>query len=177
MAFQISDITSHLQYGGARPSLFQVQIMNPATAMADIKAPFMCKGSEIPGSTLSQIEVPYFGRTIKVAGTRQYDNWSVTVINDEDFLVRRALEQWSKEINSYKGNIREFGSSAPSEYKSRAQVTQYSQTGQILRVYQVEGIFPLNVGGIELDWENGNQIEQFRVDFAMDFWDVVGEAD
>lgn len=176
MSFSVSEIQSALQFGGARPSLFQVQIMNPVTTIADLKSPFLVRGSELPPSVLGQIEVPYFGRHIKVAGSRTYDNWSVTVINDEDFLVRRAIEQWSKVINDYAGNINEFGTSAPSEYKSTAQVTQYGQTGNVLRVYQMNGIFPTNIGAIELDWDNGSQIEVFRVDFAMDLWQVVGDT-
>lgn len=175
MAFSINEIKSQLQYGGARPSLFQVRFSNPATAEADIKVPFMVKAASLPSSIVSEIQVPYFGRRIKVAGVRTYENWSVTVINDEDFRVRRALEAWSRKINTYVGNTRDFGSSAPAEYKQRAEVIQYGQTGAILRTYQFEGIFPLNVSPIEVNWENGDQIEEFTCEFAVDYWTVPGE--
>ena len=175
MAFSVNEIKSQLQFGGARPSLFQVRFTNPATGEADLKVPFMVKAAQLPASTVSQIEVPYFGRRIKVAGTRTYENWSVTVINDEDFKIRRAIEAWSRRINTYIGNLRDFGTAAPAEYKSRAEVIQYGQTGNILRTYQFEGIFPLNVGTIELNWESGDQVEEFTVEFAVDYWTVPGE--
>jgi hypothetical protein len=175
MAFSVNEIKSQLQFGGARPSLFQVRFTNPATGEADLKVPFMVKAAQLPASTVSQIEVPYFGRRIKVAGTRTYENWSVTVINDEDFKIRRAIEAWSRRINTYIGNLRDFGTAAPAEYKSRAEVIQYGQTGNILRTYQFEGIFPLNVGAIELNWESGDQVEEFTVEFAVDYWTVPGE--
>ena len=175
MAFSVNEIKSQLQFGGARPSLFQVRFTNPATGEADLKVPFMVKAAQLPASTVSQIEVPYFGRRIKVAGTRTYENWSVTVINDEDFKIRRAIEAWSRRINTYIGNLRDFGTPAPAEYKSRAEVIQYGQTGNILRTYQFEGIFPLNVGAIELNWESGDQVEEFTVEFAVDYWTVPGE--
>jgi hypothetical protein len=175
MAFSVNEIKSQLQFGGARPSLFQVRFTNPATGEADLKVPFMVKAAQLPASTVSQIEVPYFGRRIKVAGTRTYENWSVTVINDEDFKIRRAIEAWSRRINTYIGNLRDFGTAAPAEYKSRAEVIQYGQTGNILRTYQFEGIFPLNIGAIELNWESGDQVEEFTVEFAVDYWTVPGE--
>lgn len=175
MAFSVNEIKSQLQFGGARPSLFQVRFTNPATSEADLKVPFMVQAAQLPASSVSQIEVPYFGRRIKVAGTRTYENWSVTIMNDEDFKIRRAMETWSRRVNTYIGNIREFGSSAPAEYKSRAEVVQFGQTGQILRTYQFEGIFPLNIGAIELNWESGDQIETYQVEFAVDYWTVPGE--
>lgn len=175
MAFSVNEIKSQLQFGGARPSLFQVRFTNPATGEADLKVPFMVKAAQLPASTISQIEVPYFGRRVKVAGTRTYENWSVTVINDEDFKIRRAIEAWSRRVNTYTGNLRDFSTAAPAEYKSRAEVIQYGQTGNILRTYQFEGIFPLSVGAIELNWESGDQIEEFQVEFAVDYWTVPGE--
>jgi hypothetical protein len=178
MAFNVQDIKSQLQFGGARPSLFQVTFTNPATAVADIKVPFLCRAASLPGSSLPSIEVPYFGRRTKVAGTsRQYENWTVTVINDEDFLIRGALESWSSRINAYQGNIRNFATAAPAEYQSRAQVIQYGQTGNVLRTYIFENIFPLNVSPIELNWDSADQIEEFTVEFALDYWTIDGVAD
>ena len=81
MAFNINDLRSQLTFGGAKSSLFQVQITNPINGIADIKIPFMVKASSVPSSTLSTIEVPYFGRKIKLAGNRSFAEWSVTVIN------------------------------------------------------------------------------------------------
>jgi hypothetical protein len=176
MAFNINEIKAQLQYGGARPSLFQVRFLNPATSDADLKVPFMVKAAAIPAAMQGDIPVPYFGRKIKVAATgRTYDNWTVTVINDEDFRVRKALEAWSHRINLPVRNLRDFGTSAPAEYKQRAEIVQYGQTGQVLRVYQFEGIFPVNVSPIEMNWENGDTIEEFTCEFALDYWTVPGE--
>lgn len=136
----------------------------------------MIKAASIPASTVSAIDVPYFGRRIKVKGTRTYEDWNVTIINDENFRVRKAMEEWSKRLNTYSGNLLDFGSSAPAEYKSRAEVVQYGQTGDILRTYLFEGIFPINIGAIDLNWETGDAIEEFPVTFAIDYWEVPGEA-
>ena len=174
MAFNIQEIRSQLVLGGARASLFQVQIANPANGAGDIKVPFMVKAAAIPASTLGSIEVPYFGRKIKVAGDRTFAEWTVTIINDEDFLIRNAMEQWSNSINSHAGNIREFGSASPLLYKSNAQITQFSKTGVPIREYTFNGMFPTEVSAIEMAWETTDAIEEFTVNFQYDFWEVSG---
>lgn len=176
MAFNINEIKSQLTYGGARPTLFSVKIFNPANSTADAKTEFMVQTSQIPSSTLSPIEVSYFGRKIKLAGDRTYDVWTVTVINDEDFLIRNAMEEWSNRINGSLTNLRTFGGSQPSLYKSQALVTQYGRTGESLRQYKFNGIFPLEISPIELDWGATDTIETFSVTFAYDNWEVSGRT-
>jgi len=174
MAFNVNEIRSQLTLGGARPSLFQVTIQNPANSVADIKVPFMVQASSIPESTLGQITVPYFGRQIKLAGDRTFGTWTVNIINDEDFLIRNAMEQWSNTINSHQGNLRGFGASSPLLYKSQAQVIQYSKTGLPIRTYQFNGIFPLSIGAIDLNWGTTDTIQNFSVTFAYDWWEISG---
>lgn len=173
MAFNINDLRSQLTFGGAKPSLFQVQITNPANGVADIKVPFMVKAAAIPSSSLAAIEVPYFGRRIKLAGDRSFAEWTVTVINDEDFLVRNAMEQWMSSINSHQGNLTNFASASPLQYKAQAQITQYSKTGVPLRVYNFNGLFPTELSPMEMNWE-ASGIEEFTVTFQYDWWNVSG---
>lgn len=174
MAFNVNEIRSQLTFGGARNSLFQVTFTNPANSVADIKVPFLCRAAQIPEANLGIIEVPYFGRRVKLAGDRTYGEWSVTVMNDEDFLIRNALEQWSNSINSFQGNIRQFDSASPLLYKGTAEVTQFSKTGVPLRTYKFNGIFPSLVSPIELDWGQTDTIEEFTVTFQYDWWEVSG---
>jgi len=174
MAFNINEIRSQLTLGGARQSLFQVQIQNPANSVADIKVPFMVRTAQIPSSDLGVIEVPYFGRRIKLAGDRVFGDWTVTVINDEDFLIRNAMEEWSNKINTLQGNLRAFSAASPLLYKANAQVTQFSKTGVPIRTYTFNGIYPSSVSTIDLDWASTDQIEEFAVTFQYDYWEVTG---
>lgn len=174
MAISIRDIKSQLVNGGYRPTHFSVRIFNPANSVADIKTQFMVEAASIPASSLGQIEVGYFGRKIKLAGDRVYANWDVRVINDTDFLVRNALETWSNEMNGAETNLRGFGGPQPALYKSQAQVIQYNAVGDIVREYQFEGLFPVEIGPIDLDWNATDQIATFSVSFAYDMWRVVG---
>lgn len=167
MAFNINEMRSQLTYGGARQNLFQVQINNPANSAGDAKTRFMCQAAQLPGSDLGVIPVYYFGRQMKLAGDRTFGEWTVTIINDEDFLIRNAMEEWSNAINRLQRNVREIN-----RYKSQAQVTQFAKDGSKLRTYEFSGLFPSNISPIELDWSTTDQIELFQVTFQYDYWTV-----
>lgn len=174
MAFNVSELKSQLTFGGARPSLFQVVINNPVNATANFKSPFMIKEASIPDSTISEIEVPYFGRSIKFAGDRKFADWEVTIINDEDFLVRNAMEEWMNSINSHESNVRGFAQASSEQYKANGQVQQLGKTGVVLREYTFYGLFPTTVAAIPLGWEKNNAIEEYSVTFAYDYWKISG---
>lgn len=172
MAFNVEEIRSQLVAGGARPNQFMVQITNPINGVADLKTPFMVRAASVPASDLGTIRVPYFGRRIKLAGDRSYDDWNTVVYNDEDFLIRNAIEQWSHAINSAQGNLRTTGSPSPLLYKSTAEVTQFSKVGTPIRTYKFTGLYPAQVSSMELDWGVENTIQEFRVTWAYDYWEV-----
>ena len=48
MAFNINEIKSQLTYGGAKASLFEVQLLNPIDAAGDAKIPFIVQASSLP---------------------------------------------------------------------------------------------------------------------------------
>lgn len=172
MAFNINEFKAQLVGGGARPTLFQVQITNPIVPIADIKVPFMVKAAALPESTLGSYVIPYFGRQIKYAGDRVFNDWPVTIINDEDFAIRNAMESWSNAINTHGSNLR----SLPQSYKSNAIVTQFGKDGKALRTYVFEGMYPVNIDAIPLSWEQTDTIEEFGVTFQYDLWRVEGST-
>ena len=170
MAFNINEFKSQLVGGGARPTLFKVQITNPIEPIADFKVPFMAKTAALPGSSVGSYVVPYFGRQVKYAGDRVFEDWPITIINDEDFAIRNAMEAWSNAINSHDSNTR----SLPQDYKSNAVVTQYSKDGSPIRTYVFEGIYPVAIEAIGLSWDQTDTIEEFGVTFQYDLWKVEG---
>ena len=187
MAFSIDQFKSALALGGARPSLFEVQItFNPGNGIITdglLKAPFMVRATTIPASTVGSFPVPYFGRQIKLAGDRVFEDWQVTVINDEDFAVRAAFEEWSKLINSHEPNLASLRpglgtiGASTTGYKANAVVKQYSKLGgPPIRTYQFIGLYPTIISDIQLGWNEVDQIEEFAVQFSYDYWEVVTSA-
>lgn len=170
MAFNLNEFAGKLTRGGARASLFEVRLETPTFA-DDIKdiAPFMVKAAEVPASTIAAVEVPYFGRKVKIAGDRTFADWTVTIINDEDFAIRKAMEQWMNAINGHQSNLNTAGAT-PINYKVQAQVLQYAKTGEIIRVYNFNGMFPTELSNMTLGWDAGAEPQEFTVTFTYDWW-------
>lgn len=177
MAFNINDLRANLNLGGARPTLFNVQLTFPngvSSGAAGRKFEFTCEAASLPASTLGTIPVAYFGRIIKFAGDRTFEPWTVTVVNDEDFVVREALEAWSSLMNTRVSNLRDTNTSNANEYKTTAQITQYGRTGEVLRKYVMQGLWPSEIEAITMNWGEQDQIEKFRTTFQFDWFDVEG---
>jgi len=171
MAFSVQEFQGQMEFGGARPSLSEVNITNPFNSAADEKVRFMAKAAQIPGTTLTPITVNYFGRPVKFAGNRTYEDWTVTVINDEDFSIRAGLEEWAQNINSTQGNLRLTGAN-PEAYKSQGQVIHYGKQGNVIREYKFVGLFPTAISPIELSWDTADAIEEYTVTWTYDFFTV-----
>lgn len=177
-----------LIYGGARPTHFAVMMTFPPiisnTALS--RHPFLIKATQLPSSNIDAVEVPYFGRKIKLAGDRVFDNWAITVMNDEDFAIRNAFEEWHNGINSIISNtldpeIASVTGEIGNSYKTDAIVTQFSKVGvdsvgdfdgdQARKTYKFNGVFPIAVEPINVSWEDTNQVEQFDVILAYDWYE------
>lgn len=177
MTFNINDFRGKLVGGGARANLFQVIINSPTGANVALNTEqlsFMCKAASLPGSSVGTIEVPYFGRTIKVAGDRSFQDWTVTVINDEPFDLRNAFERWQSAMASFDtkaGKKTGLGATGnPASYSVNGQIIQYGKEGNIIKTVNLINMFPYNVGEIQLSWDAATQIEEFQVTFAYDYF-------
>ena len=181
----IVDFKSKMIGGGARSNLFEVTIEYPDLLglPTDSDGPkatgeFLIKAAEIPASNLGNIPVPFRGRVLPVAGDRTFDPWTVTVINDNNFKIRDAMEKWSNFINDLQTSQ---GIVNPEDYQTSAFVKQLSREGEanpgtidILREYRFEGIYPNVVSSIPLDYGATDQIEEFQVTFNYLFYSVTG---
>ena len=174
MPFNINTFKSNgLVYGGARPSLFSVFLSVPQglgiDSVSTDKFRFVCRTAELPASSVSAFDVPYFGRKVKIAGDRNFTDWQVNIMNDEDFSVRSLFETWSNALNRHVSNVRD-PVAAREGYKADLEVVQYGKDGNVIRSYQIVGAFPTDIGAISLDWDTQNSIETFPVTFAYDYW-------
>lgn len=178
MAFNIQDFRSRMQFDGARPNLFDCTIQFPVPGIANGTSAsqdftFMCRAAQLPGSTVNPIPVNYFGRELKFAGNRTFPEWTVTVINDEDFNIRNAFEVWMNNLNSHRNNLRDANYVNTSDYQRDAYVKQYGKTGNVLKSYKIIGLFPIDVSPIELDWAANDMIEEYAVTFSYQWWEQI----
>ena len=176
--FNVVDFTTAIRSGGARTNLMWAKITSPTTGMDNIFS-YLCKASNIPGSTITPIEVPYFGRNVKVAGeSREFAPLTTTVVNDEDAAIYKAMVKWFEKFNQAKGNVAEA-----SLFNSRANYTATIT----LEMYKKEGgsnpdqdwvfhnAWPSNMSAIDLNWDSVNTIQEFTIDWQYDYY-LHGQA-
>ena len=174
----LSSFKSALIGGGVRPNLFEVQLTTVpegVTWNAETMS-FMCKAAQIPASNIASVDVPFRGRILKVAGDRTVDNWTVTIINDENMQLRRGFEMWVEHMARLDNNV---GATNPAAYMMQATVFQLGRGGArnatdnngeeqvILAEYEFRDIFPVNVSPIELSFDSSDTIEEYTVEFAV----------
>lgn len=170
---KITDFKSKLSGGGARNNLFEVVLSFPEAAPADTnvldKSRFLVKSVALPGSTVAPLTVAFRGRTLKLAGDRTFDTWTITVINDTDFAIRSAFENWMNVINRVSDNT---GVTDPALYQADAFVYQLDRDGSTLRAYHFYDLFPTNISAIQLAYET-DAIQEFTVEMQVLWWEAV----
>jgi len=193
----ITAFKSKLAGGGARPNLFEVEIPSfPVAAGANVwrtgsdqeadTFKFLCKAAQLPASNIAPIDVPFRGRILKVAGDRTFDTWTVTVINDENFLLRNAFEVWMQGISKNSNNT---GATNPGSYMTYALVHQLGRGADRgiesttnspaadgtaitpLKTYTFYDIFPTNISAIDLSYDSSDAIEEYTVEFQIQYWE------
>ena len=174
----ISQFKSALIGGGARPNLFEVELTTlPAGISWDADSfRYMCKAAQLPAQNVANIDVPFRGRIFKVAGDRTIDTWTVTIINDEGFILRNAFEEWAELIAKLDTNL---GATDPSAYMTNAKVFQLGRgsstsskssegtSNAVLKEYEFVDIWPSNVAAIDLSYDSSDTIEDFTVEFQV----------
>ena len=182
MAFNLDQFRNNLKDGGARPSLFEAELRWPQTVTTGVDAAaasrFMVKVSELPASTMAPIQVGYFGRKLNVVGDRTFAPLSVTVINDEDFIIRRALEEWMDRMSGVSSAVSQYrGGSSDGGYTTTLSVAQFGRQGPSnrLRGYEFVGAFPIAVAAVPLSWDDADSIESYTCEFQYQWWEVAGE--
>ena len=194
----ISNFKSALRGGGARPNLFEVNMnwpigndMGSWGNSVENEFQFLCKAASLPSSNITPIEIPFRGRTLKVAGDRTFDVWTITVINDENFRIRTKFEEWMNGISKLTDAS---GATDPNQYMASAVVNQLGRGAnqgrhskgpsgaatvdgtdgrtdvKPLRTYYFSDIFPTEVSEIALSYDSTDTIEEFTVTFQVQYW-------
>ena len=180
-----SNVSSFIQRvgQGVKPNMFMVDVNFPGSlgkSADDLETTnIMCKSAALPGSNLGVIEVPFRGRTVKIAGDRTFDTWTVTFFNDKDFKLRAFFEEWANKINTHEANTSElFVPNSSTGYTADLKVKQLEKddttTGSILRQYTLFYCFPTNVSQIDLAYDSNDQIEEFTVEWQYSYFKAEG---
>ena len=172
---QIDDFKANLIGGGARANQFRVTITPPSGIAIGLdvrRSSFLVTASNLPGSTLGEIAVPFRGRNIYVTGDRPApETWTVTFYNDTDFMIRNAMERWHNGINDFANNT---GVTTPADYQTDLFVEQLDRDDTILKTYIFRNAFPLTIGTIDLSNAEAGEIETFEETWRYQHFEPSG---
>jgi len=161
--YNISNFLSKFQIG-ARPNLFRVDV-----PMLGRTAPFMVKGAQIPGRTISKVPVNYRDNQFFVSGDTTYQDWTINVLNDINYDVRFRLEDWMNKIKE-QGETRGVSGW---DYLADGTVTQLDNNGEDVITYKMFNMFPVDVTPIDLSWDTTSAIEEYQVTFSFSHFGKV----
>ena len=169
---------------GIKPNMFSVDINFPGgsdfTNGDKQLTNILCKSAALPGSNLGVIEVPFRGRTVKIAGDRTFDTWTATFFADSNMEVRGLFEDWANSINSHEANTAErfLPNQGTTGYMADLFVSQLEKDdqvgGSVIRTYQLHHCFPTNVSAIDLAYDSNDQIEEFTVEWQYSYFKAEG---
>lgn len=145
-----------------RPNRFKVEIDG-----IDTKLEFLCRTANIPESTIGQIDIPYMGLNIPVAGDRPAGRtWEIEVFMDVNTVVRDQLETWQESIRPQEI----VGGTETSSYIRTGIADLLDTNGNTLRSYRMLRIWPVTLGEISLSHDSTDTIAQYPVTFSITGW-------
>ena len=174
---------------GVKPNMFVVDVSWPTDLDNKPEGDnrelvnLLCKSTALPASNIGVIEVPFRGRTVKIAGDRTFDTWTATFFNDKDFKIRSYFEKWLEQINTHESNNAPLfvPTNSNAGYMASVKVKQMRkddrESGSILRQYDLLHAFPTSVSQIDLAYDSNDQIEEFSVEFQYSYWTSPGSPE
>lgn len=172
----IQDFLANFQGGGARPNRYEVILTFPdgvpGAQDASRKIGFTCKASAVPSTNIGIVEVPYMGRMVKIPGDKVWDDWTCTILLDNDLKGRKVFETWHEMLLGFRSNVAQPQMVNPNNAFASAEVVLLDRADGVLAGgnYLVEGIFPQQVSEVTLGYDQNDQIMEQTVTFAINGW-------
>jgi hypothetical protein len=160
--FNLKTFRSAIHHIG-RNQYFQIQI--PDIGSYDILTA-LCRSTTMPPKTHETIDVYYRGLPMKIDGRATFDAWNVTFLSDEGQTLRNIMMSWMEKAY----NVSNLENLTHIQYKAdNVSVSKLAANKQIVSGVTFFGIWPTQVGEVELNQEGGS-VETFEVTFSYDFW-------
>ena len=155
----INQFKANLIGAGPRNNRFEVFIPRSGS-----KIQFLCKTASIPGQTIAPMEIKYKGLTVKLAGDRTFEDWTVAIYNDTEFSSRTAIERWMQDIVPLDSST--VSSTGYDYMVDKATVSQLGRDDSVIATYEFFNMWPTALAAIDLDATGGDGLTTSDVTFA-----------
>ena len=154
----INQFKANLIGGGLRGNRFEVFIPRSGN-----KIQFLCKTASIPGQTIDPIELTHRCLKFNIAGNRTFEDWTVSIYNDQDFSARNAIEAWMGTIVPMDDStLEDLGY----DYMvDKATISQLGRDDSVVATYEFFNMWPTTITAIDMDASGGEEITETGVTF------------
>lgn len=152
--------------GGSRPNMYSISLVCPIGPIPQLQ--FYCKAATLPQSFLGEIMVPYMGRVAKYPGDRQFDDWTIDVLNDQNMTLRNTFELWNELFNSNSGNSTPYPN--PRAAFGTAVVSQLDRNYKVIKWYQFFDLWPELISQVQLGYDQNDTVSDFQVTFKYSYF-------
>lgn len=168
MQKSIEDFKAALSLGGVRPTMYEVTFSIPESLRLNsevevydvLNFSMLTKAASIPSESLTSLSLGLpAGAVLKLPGSRIFEPWSCTVINDGGMRLRGLFETWSDRIIGREAPLREMNES---DYLSTLEVTQLDRAGAPVRRYTLHYCYPLTISNQQLSYDS-ETVSEFTV--------------
>lgn len=150
----------------SRVNRFRVEGFNIAGGGQDLQ--FFAKGATLPATNVGVLDVPYQGRLIKLDGDRTYEDFTITIMDNEGMGLRRQFEEWSNEYNDPENNV----SNQDFAYRTGF-VTLLGRDDSESIKFEIVDAVCYNVAQVDLGWDQNDQILEFQVTIGYNYHRIV----
>lgn len=176
------------QFKGTRNNRFKIVLTPPATGTPAKGASAVTiqsdltlygKATALPTASIGMIPVPWMGRVIKFSGERTFADWSVQLYDsgEAEGDVRRSMMNWLEAMNTARTHDISYNYTGTAEIHwddlAGTQSSNHNVQNGFKRKVKLNGVFPIDVGELQLSYDNVDQFSEFPVTFAYDFWEYM----
>lgn len=171
--FDITKFSAIISKNSPAPlNKFQVFLVPPLAIRNPIldDLPMLCDTVNLPGMSLGSDEFRHkgYGLAEKRPTTFGFDDVTITIIGDSNGKVNELLQAWSNLIFPHDTN-EDTGTELfnyPSEYYGTMEIYVYDKAGNITSTYSFQNVYPFNIGGIQLGWEQVDSFMRIPITFT-----------
>lgn len=197
MTFNVGDFKAKLtEFGGlAKANKFMVLITPPqwtgnvsdglyVTQGDEANLRFLCDTTNLPGKNLNTIDyMPQgFGAIHKTPTGVTHDPLNLTFLMDGNHKVMRFFQLWMQEIintgSAFDGTLATYKDRTDHEisyktnYTTNVIITFFSDDGTSTLEYYFADAYPVQVGSVQLGWEQNDTIAKLPVEFTYSSYTV-----
>jgi len=184
MTFNISDFKAVVDHNGGlqKASNFEVHTFGPSrlqnsNVQYDLR--FLADSASIPGIgfTVNDIKHLGFGLSASNPHATNFEDMTITFLSDGNNNVRRYFEEWMAIIYNHgrysfenPGGVPLFQYGYPDEYEGNLVIRSFDNTGNEVKAYTLQRVYPKAIGSSQVGWEMNDVIIRVPVTFQFYSW-------